>query len=210
MSDQITTGPVAGDGGTEDSKVGAAKGVAERTAGRASDVAGEATEQAKVVAREAKDHVRDLVDRGRSDLGDEASARSQQAAGSVRTLADRVGALASGDPDSSGPLADLLREGQDRLQTFAGRLDDGPAAVLDDVRSFARRQPVLFLASAGAIGFLVGRLARATRDQSQDAASTDDTAGRELAPPVLPGAPLPLPGDASATGVGVDPTLVTP
>lgn len=163
-----------------DSKVSAAKDVAGRTASRAGDVAGEAQTQAKVVAREAKDHVRDLMDRGRSDLGDEAAVRSQQVAGTIRTLADRAGALANGDPQGAGPLADLLREGQDRLQTLAGRMEDGPQAVLDDVRNFARRQPVLFLASAGALGFLAGRLVRAGRDAQSSAGSDSSSADATL------------------------------
>jgi ElaB/YqjD/DUF883 family membrane-anchored ribosome-binding protein len=173
MTDSLSRDPATT--GEDPGKVAVAKDVAGKTASRASDVAGEAQAQAKVVALQAKDHVRDLMDRGRSDLGDEASARSQQAAGTIRTLADRAGALANGDPEGAGPLADLLREGQDRLQTLAGRLDDGPQAVLDDVRNFARRQPVLFLASAGALGFLAGRLVRAGRDagQTSDSGSAD-------------------------------------
>lgn len=171
MTDSMSRDPAVS--GEPDGKVAAAKDVAGKTASRASEVAGEAQTQAKVVAREAKDHVRDLMERGRSDLGGEATVRSQQAAGTIRTLAERAGALANGDPEGAGPLADLLREGQDRLQTLAGRLDDGPQAVLDDVRNFARRQPVLFLASAGALGFLAGRLVRAGRDaQSSSGAST--------------------------------------
>jgi ElaB/YqjD/DUF883 family membrane-anchored ribosome-binding protein len=172
MTDSMSRDPAVG--GQPEGKAAAAKEVAGKTASRAGEVAGEAQTQAKVVAREAKDHVRDLMERGRSDLGGEATARSQQAAGTIRTLADRAGALANGDPEGAGPLADILREGQDRLQTLASRLDDGPQAVLDDVRNFARRQPVLFLASAGALGFLAGRLVRAGRDaQSSSGGSTD-------------------------------------
>ena len=167
MSGEMTTPPGSLSGGS--GKVEAAKGVVGHTAGSAGVVAGEAQEQVKVAAREAKEHVRGLVERGRSDVSAEAAVRSRQAAGSVRTLADRVGALASGDVEAAGPLAELLREGQDRLQVFAGRLEDGPDAVLDDVRRFARRQPVVFLASAGVLGFLAGRFVRASRDlQSSD------------------------------------------
>lgn len=178
MTDSMSRDPAVG--AEPDSKVAAAKEVAGHTASRAGDVAGEAQAQAKVVAREAKDHVRDLMDRGRTDLGGEAEARSQQVAGTIRTLAERAGALANGDPDGAGPLADLVREGQDRLQTLAGRLDDGPQAVLDDVRNFARRQPVLFLASAGAIGFLAGRLVRASRDAQSSSGASSPSADASL------------------------------
>ncbi len=147
-------------------KVDAARGVAERTAGRAGEVVGEARAQAETVARDVRVQARDLLQRGRHDLDVEATVRSRQAAGSVRMLADRMGALASGDPAGAGPLADLLQEGEQRLQRFAGRLEDGPSAVLEDLRGFARRQPVLFLAAAGGLGFLTGRLVRAGRAAS--------------------------------------------
>lgn len=178
MTDSMSSNPAVG--GEPDSKAAAAKEVAGRTASRAGEVAGEAQTQAKVVAREAKDHVRDLMDRGRSDLGSEATARSQQVAGTIRTFADRAGALANGDPQGAGPLADLLREGQDRLQMLAGRLEDGPEAVLDDVRNFARRKPALFLVSAGALGFLAGRMVRAGKDAQSSSSSSSQSADMSL------------------------------
>jgi len=53
---------------------------------------------------------------------------------------------------------------------------------LDDVRSFARRQPVLFLASAGAIGFLAGRFVRAGREGTQSSSG--------MRPAISPGYPM--------------------
>ena len=151
------------------------------------------------MARDAADHVRGLVDRARRDVDDEARVRSRQAAGAVRTFADQVGALADGDPDRAGSLAGLVRDGQDRLAMLASRLDDGPTALLDDVRRFARRQPVLFLASAGALGFVAGRLLRASREVTSDAAGAQGPTmgdGMPLAAPVplaVPPEQVPLP-----------------
>jgi len=197
MTDQITPS-----GATHDSADGtarAAREVAGRGAERASDVAGEAMTEAKAVAREAKDHVRNLVDRSRQDMNDEATARSRQAAGAVRTFADRVGALADGDPEAAGPLADLAREGRDRLAQFAARLDEGPTAVLEDVRRFARRQPMLFLASAGALGFIAGRLVRAGREQgSASTTATSYPTGTM---------PRPVPATAMAPPATVSPVV---
>ena len=206
MTDQVTTPQQAGDGSQ---KVEAAKEVAGRAASRAGDVAGEAQAQVQAVAGQAKDQFKGLMDRSRRDLGHEAANRSRQAAGSLRTLAGQVGALADGDPQAAGPLGDLIREGRDRLQAFAERLDDGPNAVLDDVRRFARRQPALFLATAGALGFLTGRLVRAGReaanqpDSASVTTSMPGTAGYLPPPPAVPfetGAPVVA---ESATGVGV-------
>ena len=216
MTDQFTPSTASqgtGSGGTAQ----AAKDVAGRGAERASNVAGEAMTEAKAVAREAKDHVRDLVDRGRGDLGDEAAARTRQAAGSVRTFADRMGALAEGNTDAAGPLADLAREGRERLNTFANRLDEGPNAVLDDLRRFARRQPMMFLASAGALGFIAGRLLRAGREAQSDSEFEPQSPPMGIAttsaPPPVSRADGPLPAatvPAAPTPLGDTPTDVVP
>ena len=167
--------PRRADAGT---KTEQAKEVAGRTADRAGDVAGEVGAQAKVVARDAKEQARRLVDQGRQHLDDEARARSRQAAGGLRTIADQLGALSDGADERAGALGDYARQGRAQLSRLADRLDDGPAAVLDDVRRFARRQPVVFLAAAGAVGFVVGRLVRGARDASQ----ADGSDGRFPAP----------------------------
>ena len=159
---------------SSDTKADQAKHVANRTADRASDVAGEVGTQAKAVARDAKEHARQLVDQSRQHLDEEARARSHQAAGGLRTIADQLGALSDGADERAGALGDYARQGRERLSRLADRLDDGPTAVLDDVRRFARRQPVVFLAAAGALGFAVGRLARGARDAAQDDGSNSE------------------------------------
>lgn len=202
MTDQMSGAPSTQERGAS---ADAAKGVAERGAERASEVAGEAMAEARTVARDAKEHVRELVDRSRQDIGDEAAARSRQAAGTVRTFADRMGALANGDPQNAGPLADLAREGQERLSAFAARLDEGPSAVLDDVRRFARRQPMLFLATAGVVGFVAGRLVRAGREAEPTAPG--GTGRAEPLPP--PATPL-EPTAATSPPLAQPPTTVVP
>jgi ElaB/YqjD/DUF883 family membrane-anchored ribosome-binding protein len=164
MTDQTTT-PTP-NGGDSSGKVEQAKQVAGDAVGRVQDVAGEAGVQAKAVMRDARTQMHDLVDRTRQNVDVEARQRSRQAAGSLRTFADQLGALAAGDTTGAGALGDYARQGRDRLSQFADRLEDGPSAVLDDVRRFARRQPVLFLAAAGAVGFVAGRLLRAGRETS--------------------------------------------
>ena len=214
MTDQTMTPANTGDGA---GKTDAAKAVAGRAAERAGDVAGEAQAQVQAVARQAKDQVKDLVERTRGDIGNEAATRSRQAAGSVRTLADQVAALAAGDPQAAGPLTDLLREGRDRLQTFAERLDDGPDALLDDIRRFARRQPMLFLAAAGAVGFVAGRLVRAGREVTSSQRSASATAtpptsfGTSAAlPPPVESLQTAVPVTGSAAGVDVSGGVVLP
>jgi hypothetical protein len=145
------------------------KQVASTATDRAGDVVAEARDQARYVGREAKDQAREVADRARQEMREQAQARSQQAAASLRTLGDRLNALASGDAQSAGPLVDYLREGQDKVATLASRLESGPDEVLDELRQFARRKPMVFLASAGLLGFVAGRLVRsASSDGSND------------------------------------------
>ncbi len=135
--------------------------LAEEASDRAGTVAAQAGAQAKVVVREAKDHAREVVDRARHDVQQQAEQRSGQAADGLRSFAGQVGALADGRPDEAGPLVDYLRDAGDRIGRLASRFDEGPQAVLADVRSFARRRPLAFLGLCGAVGFVAGRLARA-------------------------------------------------
>jgi hypothetical protein len=167
MTDQRTTSdpiPSTSPPGAEGSTADQAKEVAKGAVDRASDVAGQASEQAKAVVRDARDHAREVVARSREHVDVEARARSRQAAGGLRSLSDQLGALIEGDQQRAGVLGDYARQGREKLDQLASRLDDGPTAVLDDVRRFARRQPALFLAAAGAVGFIAGRLVRGVRD----------------------------------------------
>ena len=94
----------------------------------------------------------------------------------MRTLSDQVSALAEGRPDDAGPLAGYLDDAQVRVSSIADRLEQGgPQGLLDDVTAFARRRPIVFLAAAGAAGFLAGRLARAGHAVQQDDGATSPT-----------------------------------
>ena len=187
-----------------------AKDIAKTAADRAGDVAGDVTEQAKVVARDAKDHARQLLDQGRQHLDDEARNRSRQAAGGLRTLADQLGALTSGNAEQAGALGDYAQKGRQQLSRLADRLDDGPAAVLDDVRRFARRQPVVFLAAAGALGFVAGRLVRGARDAQQDGGATPSYVVGDLRPPSSGAALPPVELTTMPSGAVVPPVAVPP
>jgi len=205
MTDQMgSMDPIGED---SSGKVDQARQVAGDAVGRAQGVAGEAGVQAKAVMRDARSQVRDLVERSRQNVDSEARGRSRQAAGSVRTFADQLGALAAGDPAAAGPLGDYARQGREKLGQFADRLDDGPSAVLDDIRRFARRQPVVFLAAAGAAGFVAGRLVRAGRAGGEGLAWAPP--GGEIEPVssealVLPPPDVPMTTAASGMPAGVE------
>lgn len=153
-----------------------AQDVGSNAAGRASEVMSEASDQAKVVTSQAKDELRRVWEQSRSEVGDQAQQHSHQAADSLRTLADRLSSLAEGDTDQAGPLLGYLHEGRDRVSGLADRLEQGPDAVLQDVRRFARQKPLVFLACAGGLGFLAGRLVRAGASGGDDGSTQVTTA----------------------------------
>lgn len=139
-----------------------ASNVASSAAGNAKQVATEATTQAKAVAQQAKEQVTTLLDQTKGELRQTAQQRGQQAAGGLRTLADQLRSLADGQPDQAGQLQRYVQDAQDKVQSFASRLEnEGPEALLQDATRFARQRPVLFLAAAAGAGFAIGRLVRA-------------------------------------------------
>jgi hypothetical protein len=85
----------------------------------------------------------------------------------------------------------------------------GVEGVLDDVRSFARRRPGVFLLGAGIAGFAVGRLVRGAKDAptSRPGPSRAAIASPEPEPyarPVVTAGAVPPPAVApSTTGVAV-------
>jgi ElaB/YqjD/DUF883 family membrane-anchored ribosome-binding protein len=167
----------------------AATDVASTATSGVQDVAAEAATQAKVVAGEAKRQFGNVVDQTRHELSQQADERTRQVAGGLRTLSDQVSALADGRPDDAGPLAGYLDDARARVTTIADRLEQGgPQGLLDDVTDFARRRPIVFLAAAGAAGFVVGRLARAGRAVRQDASSAPTPATTPNSASSMPGA----------------------
>ena len=81
--------------------------------------------------------------------------------------------------DDSGPMTDLAHEASRRVGEFSHWLDNHePADLLHEVKRFARRQPVAFLALAAAAGVVAGRLTRGAV-----AANTSVDSDKRDAPP---------------------------
>jgi hypothetical protein len=135
--------------------------VASSTKGHASDVASSATEQAKGVAQEAKQQGRDLLNEARSTVTTQASGQKDRAAGQLRTVANDLRTMQEGGGAPSGPTGELVRQASQQTERLAGWLESRePADILDDVRSFARQRPGVFLLSCLAAGFVVGRVVK--------------------------------------------------
>lgn len=106
-------------------------------------------------------HAADLLNQAGSKTRDRADTQVRTLAGSLSSMADDLGQMADRAGDPSGSLAGLARDGARFTRTMADRLDrDGLDGALDEMASFARRRPMLFLAGAFAAGIGLGRLTR--------------------------------------------------
>jgi len=174
----------------------------------AQHVTGVAKEQVGHVAAEGGRQLRQLWGQAQSELSDQASSQQQRASSGLRSLGQQLSSMANGS-DTQGVATDLARQAADKSHQFAGWLENRePSDLLNEVRSFARRRPGMFLAVAAGAGLLAGRLARGLSanpdEQSGSGRSTaqsfrTDTTYRSPAYGAVGTDPLPL---HTGTGVG--------
>jgi hypothetical protein len=138
------------------------------------DVVDEASAQAKAVATQARQQLERLVGQGRNEFRLQAEQRGSQAAGQLRTLSEQFTALAEGRPEGAGPLVGYLEDVQGQIRRMTSRLEQGgPQGLVDDLTSFARRRPGVFLLAAAGVGFIAGRAVRATVANQAEDGGTD-------------------------------------
>lgn len=154
--------------------VNEAKNVGDTAKQAGSQVAATATDQAKQVVGETQRQAKDLLDQGRSQVKDQVVSQQQKAGQSLSSLAQELRGLADGTSEGApGPARDLLQQGAGVVENFASMLQNRePAQLLDDVRSFARRKPGMFLLGAAAAGVLAGRLTSGVKAAHTDSASS--------------------------------------
>jgi gas vesicle protein len=151
-------------------------GVAKEQAGQVADtakqagtqVAGAVKEQAAEVTAEAGRQVKQLLSQTQSELTDQAGATQQRVSEGLHALADELAGMAQ-NSNQDGPATDLARQAADKAHQAAGWLADrDPGALLDEIRSFARRKPGTYLAIALGAGVLAGRLTRGLTAPEED------------------------------------------
>ena len=150
----------AGSGSTVETAKSEAGNVKDTAVGAASGVKDVAKSEASNVAQEAKYQARNLVDQTRSQLRDQASNQKSAVAEKLHGFASELGSMAS-KADESGPMSDLVQDASRRVGEISHWLDNHePTDLLDEVKRFARRRPVAFLAIAAAAGVVAGRVTR--------------------------------------------------
>ena len=165
------TAPSAGsaDTSTTDAAKDQAGQVADTAKHAGTQVAGTVKEQAGEVTAEAGKQAKQLLAQAQSELSEQAGATQQRVSEGLHALADELHGMAK-NSEQDGPATDLARQAADKAHQAAGWLADrDPGALMDEVRSFARRKPGAYLAIALGAGVLAGRLTRGLT------APTDDT-----------------------------------
>jgi hypothetical protein len=158
--DSEPTDSAMGSSSTADTAKGEAANVKDTAVGAAAGVKDVAKSEASSVAQEARYQARSLVDQTRSELRGQASNQQSALAEKLHGWASELGSMAS-KADESGPMSDLAQEASRKVGEFSHWLENHePADLLDEVKRYARRRPVAFLAIAAAAGVLAGRVTR--------------------------------------------------
>ncbi|MEU1971583.1 hypothetical protein ABZ477_07995 [Microbacterium sp. NPDC019599] len=131
-----------------------------------------AKEEAREVGREARTQFSRLYDQTRMELSDQAAGRQEKLAQGLRTAGQDLRGMADSSTDG-GMAKDIVREVSYRLDGAASWLGSrDPGGVLDEVKRYARRRPIVFLAVAALAGVVVGRLTRAVAAGSPELESS--------------------------------------
>ena len=132
---------------------------------QAKHVAGVA-EEAKQVASDVREQARGLLTETRTQVEDQSRTQRDRLVETMRTFSDDLDGMAE---QRSGLASDAAREVANRVRSFGQQLDGRePTELLDDLRSFARRRPGMFLAGSVIAGVVVGRFLRGAREAAQD------------------------------------------
>jgi hypothetical protein len=173
-------------------------------------VADVAREQAAGVAVEAGRQGRDLLHQAQGQLEEQAAQGQQRLAHQLLSLSDELRSMADA-PAQGGMAASLTRQAAWRVRNAGQWLDDRkPSQVADEMQSFARRRPAVFLALAVGAGLVAGRLTRGLKDANSDnsaaPATTQGPSGQSAQPSDIASYP-----PATAAGVsGQTPGLPGP
>ncbi len=160
-------------------------------------VADVAREQGSGVAAEAGRQGRDLLQQAQGQLEEQAAQGQQRLANRLLSLSDELRSMA--DASGQGVMAaDLAHQVASRIGDAGQWLGDRkPGQVMDEMESFARRKPAVFLALAAGAGLVAGRLTRGLKDASSDnsaatvaPAATQGLGGRWPQPSDMAGYPL--------------------
>jgi hypothetical protein len=150
-----------------------AKSVAQDAGDAGRRVADVAKDETRAVADETRYQVRRLADQVGGEVREQAATQQTRAAQGIRSIGSDFSQMAEGGAPTSGFANDLARRAGRKADEVAQWLDArDPGDLLQEVKSFARRRPGVFLAIAVGAGILAGRLTRALTAPDDDRGAT--------------------------------------
>jgi hypothetical protein len=127
-----------------------------------------AREQASGVVAEVSSQGRNLLGQAQDQLAEQATRGQQRLAEELLSLSDQLSSMAESS-GQAGVAADLTRQAASRTREAGQWLGDRrPEHVVDELQSFARRRPAVFLALAAGAGLAAGRLTRGIKAAADD------------------------------------------
>jgi ElaB/YqjD/DUF883 family membrane-anchored ribosome-binding protein len=132
-----------------------------------------AQDEAKQVASDVREQARGLLTETRTQVEDQSRTQRDRLVETMRTFSDDLDGMAE---QRGGLASDAAREVANRVRSFGQQLDGRePTELLDDLRSFARRRPGMFLAGSVIAGVVVGRFLRGSREAARTDSQTSGT-----------------------------------
>ena len=129
-------------------------------------VASVASDEVQNVAAEAKEQARNVLSDALTQIEEQSQVQRDRLVESLRSLSSDLEQMATRS-GAAGLATDLARQVSERARELSTRLDGrDPNEILDEVRSFARRKPGVFLLGAVVAGVAAGRLARGAKEAS--------------------------------------------
>lgn len=144
----------------------------------ASSVADTAAARGREIKGQAARHARSIASDAQRQLRGHAQQETQRAGAALSTAGDQLRALADGRVEDAGVLGEYVGAAAATVNRWADAVQDrGFDGLLDDLRTFGRRRPGMFLAGALAAGIVAGRFGRnAAQELGDDERSDRDAA----------------------------------
>jgi hypothetical protein len=156
-----------------------ASGLANSSVQAGKHVGDVAREQASDVAAEAGRQGRNMLQQAQGQLHGQAAEGQQRIAKKLLSLSDELRSMA--ENSNQGVAVDLAQQAASRVRDAGHWLEDRePGQVVNEMQTFARRRPAVFLVLAAGAGLVAGRLTRGLKDAT--AGDSTETAEPATAP----------------------------
>lgn len=146
------------------------------SSGRGGEVTEQAKQQGQQLTRRAREQAGELVNRGgeqvKSQLANQKHEASQRMMPVQAALRETAQQLRKQGQESMGQYADKAADGADRVSDYLRETDVDE--MTDEVRSFTRRSPALFLGGGAALGFLATRFLKSSSQERAYAGDVSD------------------------------------